>query len=277
MLREHPDVPPAVEAFVKASLHRSSIITTLRDWPKTSGQVAAACGLSPAHASRALRELVDRGLVDCLTPELRGRGRLYAVTDSGKNIADSLNRDGRRAPMTPMVRGTHASAWFKALSRGFGLERARTVITDVGLDSVVDSPHILWIPLRQQMSLLEEVERRFGDGSYQLVRDMAGEAVHHFPSVRRYIMRALPPRLLLELAPAAYLMEFNHGRLEVEVSDRAAHLNNYDWLSSPARCAAWHGSYEGLFALRKLEATIQKQKCVLRGDEYCGYFAEWDE
>lgn len=264
-------------AFVAASSHRRAVLETLRDWPKTTGQVARACGLSSAHTSRAIRELTDRGLALCLTPALKGRGRLHGLTEVGRGLPDPLSLGPRPLPMTPMVRGTHAYSWFEALSRKLGRSVARAFLADLGLEVVLGSPGRSWIPLRSQMRLLEEIERQFGDGSYATVRRLAAEAVQFFPSVRRYFIRAIPPRLLIELAPAAYLREFNHGRIEVEVSEATARLRNYDWLSSPARCAAWHGSYEGLFTLRKIEASVEKEACILEGEEFCGYVAKWTE
>ena len=95
--------------------------------------------------------------------------------------------------------------------------------------------------------------------------------------MRRLALRALPLRLVLDLAPGAYLREFNHGRMEVEVSGGHAKFKHYEWMSSPASCASWQGSYEGAFAIRKVAARVRKEECILHGDEFCGYAAEWDD
>ena len=220
---------------------------------------------------------MEKGLVERLTPELRGRGRLYGLTPLGQSFAVALEFEGRRPPMTPMVRGSHPRAWFAALSQKFGAERARRPFIDAGMVSAVELPLRQWIPLRSQLNLLEAVERRFGDGSYRLIRELAADAIGHYPSARRYLSRALPLRMVIELAPAAYLRELNHGRMEVEVSNGSADFRHYDWLSSPARCATWHGTYEGSFRFRRVDATVVKEGCLLRGDEFCGYLAQWSE
>lgn len=220
---------------------------------------------------------MERNLVICITPALRGRGRLHGVTDYGRSVADSLSAGPRTFPMTPMVRGTHVKSWYEALSGAYGTSATRRILEAVGLEQVLYAPARSWIPLRKQLRLLSQVEREFGDGSFSTVRRLAKEAVAYFPSVRRYFIRAIPPRILIELAPAAYLREFNHGRIEVDVSGSRVYLRNYDWLSSPARCAAWQGSYEGLFALRGLDALVRKQACILEGEEFCGYVADWAE
>ena len=77
------------------------------------------------------------------------------------------------------------------------------------------------------------------------------------------------------MSPNAYSREFNHGRLEVEVQGHRALLKNYDWISSPARCAAWLGAYEGFVQMLKIDAMVTKVACMLRGDPYCGYQLDW--
>ncbi len=263
--------------FVRASLYRMAVVAALLDWPKTTGQLADACGISPAHTSRAIRELSDRGLVACLTPDRRGRGRLYGLTASGQDLASSLEWQGRRPLTIPMVRATHPKAWFGVLSSRFGRERARTPFVDAGLVGAIEASWQRWVPLRSQLRLLEQAEKRFGDGTYRFIRDGAAEAVLHYPSVRRVLMRALPIRVLSDMAPSVYLREFNHGRMEVENREGRAHFKQFDWLSSPARCMAWLGTYEGAFALKKVRAQARKTECLLKGDEFCGYVVEWSE
>src|SRR3990170_3477184 len=81
--------------------------------------------------------------------------------------------------------------------------------------------------------------------------------------------------ILIELGPAMYSREFNHGRMEVEVEERRALLKNYDWMSSPARCAAWQGTYEGVLASKGIRGTVRKVACMREGSAYCGYVIEW--
>ncbi len=268
---------PAQDGFVKASRYRISVLVALQDWPKTTGQLAEACCISPAHTSRTLRELGDRDLVACTTPDLRGRGRLYGLTPMGEELAGAVEWEDRRPVPIPMVRADQPRAWFRVLSGRYGAERARLPFADIGWTAAIGTPASRWLPLRMQLRLIEAAERRFGDGSYEVVRGVAAEAVRHYPAVRRYLMRALPVGMLVDFAAAAYLREFNHGRMEVETANRRAHFMQYDWLSSPGRCATWLGTYEGSFAFKKVRATVRKQECLLKGDPYCGYVAEWED
>ncbi|OGS50151.1 MAG: hypothetical protein A3K65_01580 [Euryarchaeota archaeon RBG_16_68_12] len=263
--------------FVKESRYRIAVIVALQDWPKTTGQLAVASCISAAHTSRTLRELSDRGLVECTTPDLRGRGRLYGLTPLGERLAGAVEWEGRQPVTTPMVRANHPRSWFRVLNARYGREKARLAFKDAGWTNAIDARLGRWVPLRSQLRLIEAVERRFGDGSFQVVRDVSADAVRYFPSIRRYVLRALPVVMLAEFAPAVYLREFNHGRMEVEASPGRAHFMQYDWLSSPARCASWLGTYEGTFSLKKIDGTVRKVECLLCGDEFCGYVAEWEE
>ncbi len=269
--------PVVQDGYVKASRHRIAVVVALQDWPKTTSQLAESCCISPAHTSRTLRELLDRGLVECTTPDLRGRGRLYGLTALGEDLAGAIEWEGRQPVTTPMVRASQPHTWFQVLSARYGPEKARLAFQDVGWLSAIEGRIQRWVPLRMQMRLIDAVERRFGDGSNRVVREVAVEAIQHNPSIRRYLTRILPLSMLADFAPAVYLREHNHGRMEVETAPRKAHFMQYDWLSSPARCAVWLGTYEGILAFKKVEGTVRKVECLLRGDPYCGYVAEWQE
>ena len=227
-----PRQDSAKVAFVRASGHRSSVIISLQDWPKTTGQVALACSLSAAHASRTLRELVEQGLAECQTPELRGRGRLYGLTDLGLATAGDIEASGRSRLHVPLVRGTHPAALFRALTARYGRDAAEEPFFEIGLTPPGTAALPAWMPLQSLLALLEAIEARFGDGTYVHMRELAAEAVPFYPSARRYVWRALPLRVLVDLVPSAYLRDFNHGRVEVEVSESGARFKQYDWLSS---------------------------------------------
>ena len=264
-------------AFVQASVYRSSVIATLRDWPKTSSQVASACSISLSHASRTIHELLNRILLVSMTPDLRGRGRLYGLTPKGERVSLALEWQNRRPVMVPMARATHAYAAFRALVPRVGERRARTLFEVESVSDTLDQPANKWMPLRSLLRLLEGIERSFGDGSYSFIRDLAADAIGHFSSARHYLLRALPLKVIVEFAASTYLREFNHGRMETDIEGHAVHFKQYDWLSSPARCAAWLGTYQGSFRIKKVKAEVVKQECILRGDEFCGYRATWEE
>ncbi len=65
--------------------------------------------------------------------------------------------------------------------------------------------------------------------------------------------------------------------MEVETSGCQTLFKQFDWLSSPARCMAWQGTYEGAFRLKRVDAVVEKRACILEGKEFCGYLASWTE
>ena len=61
--------------------------------PKTPGAIAKSSGEHLSHISRALRELVEKSLVECLTPSLP-KNRIYRITDKGKEVVEKLKEMG---------------------------------------------------------------------------------------------------------------------------------------------------------------------------------------
>ena len=83
-------------SFVMSSRHRESVLRAVAKRPHLPRQVAEETHLRLAHVSRALRELRDHSLVELLTPEAKGRGRLYAVTVLLTPLDHRSNKTGRR-------------------------------------------------------------------------------------------------------------------------------------------------------------------------------------
>src|SRR3989442_1121340 len=92
-------------SFVVSSGYRERVLTGLAPKPKVPRQLAEETDLRIVHVSRALRELSDRGLVECLTPEVKARGRLYGLTPDGAALLGELNGSSRY--VTPTVRESH--------------------------------------------------------------------------------------------------------------------------------------------------------------------------
>jgi len=75
--------------FVLASGYRRKVLLALIEEPKTPKQIARHTGLRINHVSLTLKELRERGLVECMTPELV-KGRVYVLTEYGKKLASQL-------------------------------------------------------------------------------------------------------------------------------------------------------------------------------------------
>ncbi len=260
-------------SFVLSSSQREKVLGSLLGGPKHPAAIAKDTALRLPHVSRALRQLVKSELVSSLNNT--ARGRLYAVTPLGQSVYEELREARGDRLVAPLARGSHFRNYHHWLTKNYGKKRADEFFRSLGLEpNKIDASG--WYPLRTIVHVADVIESTFGDGSGDTVRRMLREEAYNFSSVRRYASMALPFKYLAELMPAAYHREFNHGRLEVEVHGRRALVKNYDWISSPARCAAWIGTYEGaLIVSGHPKATVRKVACILLGDPYCGYELEW--
>lgn len=79
--------------YVIASRYRQRIVLSLHKGPKTPKQIADETKFYLSHVSLVIKKLVERKIVNCLTPNLR-RGKIFTLTDEGKEIAEKLERMG---------------------------------------------------------------------------------------------------------------------------------------------------------------------------------------
>lgn len=260
-------------SFVLSSTQREKVLGALLGGPKHPAQIAKDTHLRLPHVSRALAQLAAAELVSPISNSVRGR--LYAVTSLGQTVYEELTEARGDRLVAPLARGSHFKNYHHWLVKNFGRKRADAFFRDFGVDPLkIDAAG--WYPLRTIVELADRIDVVFGDGSGETTRRMLREEAFNFTSIRRYMSLLLPFKYLAEMAPAAYHREFNHGRLEVEVHGRRALFKNYDWISSPVRCMAWAGTYEGaLLAAGYKHGSVRKVACILKGDPYCGYELEW--
>lgn len=75
-------------SFVSRSEHRKKILSILQK-PITPSDIANKTGFYLTHVSRALRELQEKKLVECLTPKERV-GKYYKITRLGREILKEI-------------------------------------------------------------------------------------------------------------------------------------------------------------------------------------------
>jgi DNA-binding MarR family transcriptional regulator len=259
-------------SFVLSSTQREKVLASVLAGPKTPAQISRETALRLPHVSRALSQLAQEGLVAPLNAGRRGK--LYGPSELGRSVFEELSATRGDRLVAPLGRGTHLRNYHHWLRQTYGRKRADELFRSLGVDLEAIDPDA-WYPLRKIVQVLDSIDSTFGDGSGSTVRQMLRDETGNFPSVRRLIARVVPLRFMLEMAPNAYNREFNHGRLEVEAQGRSAVMKNYDWISSPARCMAWLGTYEGGLSLLRVHGKVSKVACILRGDQYCGYLLEW--
>ena len=77
-------------AYVNISSYRKKAVKSLNDDMKIPTQLAADTGIRRIHISKVLRELKEKGVVECINEEAK-RGRLYRLTKVGEDIADKID------------------------------------------------------------------------------------------------------------------------------------------------------------------------------------------
>ena len=75
-------------SFVLRSKQRQQILAVLKQ-PRTPTQIASKTKLATSHVSRALKEFMGKGLVECMTPNERA-GKIYRRTKKGNEIAKAM-------------------------------------------------------------------------------------------------------------------------------------------------------------------------------------------
>ncbi|APE95078.1 MAG: helix-turn-helix domain-containing protein [Halobacteriota archaeon] len=76
--------------YVISSTYRIRVLQRLADSAAPTSKIAEDIGCANSHVSRALNDLRERGLVDLLVPESRKKGRIYGITDRGREIWETI-------------------------------------------------------------------------------------------------------------------------------------------------------------------------------------------
>lgn len=79
-------------SFVVSSNLRFKVLIELNKGKKIPTELAKITKKSISHVSTSLRELEEKNLVQCLTPERR-KGKYYEITDSGRQILNFISKE----------------------------------------------------------------------------------------------------------------------------------------------------------------------------------------
>jgi DNA-binding MarR family transcriptional regulator len=82
-----------VVGYVVSSKYRVVVLERLSESSAPPSTIASDADCSVSHISRALQELRSRGLVDLLVPESRKKGRIYGITDEGREIWNTIESE----------------------------------------------------------------------------------------------------------------------------------------------------------------------------------------
>lgn len=80
-------------SFVISSRYRVIALKRLAVGPATPSQIATDASVGIAHVSRALQKLRDRSLVDLLVSDSRKKGRVYGLTEHGREVWETIETE----------------------------------------------------------------------------------------------------------------------------------------------------------------------------------------
>lgn len=78
-----------LKTYVEISSYRAKAMKAIGEGYKIPTEIARDIDILPNHISKTLKELKDKGLIECINPEMR-KGRLYRLTSKGKEVLEIL-------------------------------------------------------------------------------------------------------------------------------------------------------------------------------------------
>ena len=82
-------------SYVQISKYREKTLKSIGDDVKIPTHIAKDSGIRTNHISKVLSELKSKEIVECINEEVR-KGRLYRLTDTGKEILDVINEKEKK-------------------------------------------------------------------------------------------------------------------------------------------------------------------------------------
>ena len=82
-------------SFVQGRV-RKCCLEVLAIGPTTPTEIASRIDKPLSHISRALKELQERSLVECLTPNM-SKNRIYSITEKGRKVLANSKKLDRKS------------------------------------------------------------------------------------------------------------------------------------------------------------------------------------
>ncbi len=77
-------------SFVMSGKPRIRIMIELKNGQKTPSELAAILKIPRSHVSKTIKELEEKDLIKCLTPDRR-KTKFYTISDQGKEILSYIS------------------------------------------------------------------------------------------------------------------------------------------------------------------------------------------
>ena len=85
-------------SYVQISKYREKTLKSIGDEVKIPTNIARDSGIRTNHISKVLSELKGKEIVECINEEAR-KGRLYRLTDTGKNVLENIKENDKKKSM----------------------------------------------------------------------------------------------------------------------------------------------------------------------------------
>ena len=76
--------------YMKQSMNRQKVLKSVHEDPLRPSQISVLTGIHISSVSKCLRQLREKELIYLLNPDFH-IGRLYVITEKGKNILNLLD------------------------------------------------------------------------------------------------------------------------------------------------------------------------------------------
>jgi len=97
-MSEENDELLKLTSYVQISKYREKTLKSIGDEVKIPTNIARDSGIRTNHISKVLSELKGKEIVECINEEAR-KGRLYRLTDTGKNVLENIKENDKKKSM----------------------------------------------------------------------------------------------------------------------------------------------------------------------------------
>ena len=97
-MSEENDELLKLTSYVQISKYREKTLKSNGDEVKIPTNIARDSGIRTNHISKVLSELKGKEIVECINEEAR-KGRLYRLTDTGKNVLENIKENDNKKSM----------------------------------------------------------------------------------------------------------------------------------------------------------------------------------
>ena len=82
-------------SYVMSGKLRFRVLTELRKSNKTPTELSKIIDSPISHISTTLKELEDKGLIECLTSERR-KNKFFKISEKGEGVLEGINKETKK-------------------------------------------------------------------------------------------------------------------------------------------------------------------------------------